>query len=49
MTIDPIVVLDYLRWTVYTIYGVMFPLIAVSVWLEFKHPTLYAKLPRWLQ
>lgn len=48
MNLDPLVVLDWLRWTVYMIYGAMLPVVFTLAWLELKHPTLYAKLPRWL-
>lgn len=46
---DPEFIIRVLRGICIAIYAPMLPVIFFLVWLEYKHPATYKRLPKWLR
>ena len=47
--VDLKLVNQVLMWICIAIYAPMLPVIFFLVWLEYKHPVTYKRLPKWLR
>lgn len=45
---DPEFIIRVLRGICIAIYVPMLPVVILLTWLEYKHPALYKRLPKWL-